>query len=176
VTVWSYGTRSGGRSEAPLNWCMGAYVAVLTEEVRSMVALWRKIDGDGSTPATGAGQVDSLMWGSYPGLLLAGRSGHARGNRRGVARRFLCTRTEVKREGEGERGRHGRATQRRRVGEGGGVGACGAQAGGRGSIGRQDAGAVAAVAVGRHDRACDHWGGVPLDKNGMWVGCLDPSR
>jgi hypothetical protein len=127
-----------------------------------MVALWRKIDGDGSTPATGAGQVDSLMWGSYPGLLPAGRSGHARGNRRGVARRFLCTRTEVKREGEGERGRHGRATQRRRVGEGGGSGACGAQAGGRGSIGRQDAGAVAAVTVGRHDRACDHWGGGPV--------------
>jgi hypothetical protein len=41
----------------------------------------------------------------------------------------------------------------------GGSGACGAQAGGRGSIGRQDAGVVAAVAVGRHDRACDHWGG-----------------
>jgi hypothetical protein len=83
TTVWSYSMRRGGRSEAPLNWRMGAKVAVLTEEARSAVALWCKIDGDCSASATGAGQADSPTWGSCPGFLLVARSGCARGNRRG---------------------------------------------------------------------------------------------
>jgi hypothetical protein len=81
--VWSYNTRRGGRREAPLNWRMRVKVAVLTKEVQSTVALWTKIDGDGSALATGAGQADSSTWGSYPGFLLVGQSGRAWGNRRG---------------------------------------------------------------------------------------------
>jgi hypothetical protein len=96
---------------------MGAKVAVLSEEARSAVALWRNIDGDGSASATGAGQTDSSSWGSCLGFLLAGRSGGAQGNRRGVTRRLRCVGTEEKREGEEERGRLGCATQRRRGGE-----------------------------------------------------------
>jgi hypothetical protein len=61
----------GGRSEAPLHWRMGAKVAVLTEEARSVVELWHKIDSDGSAPATRAEQADSPTWGSCPGFLLA---------------------------------------------------------------------------------------------------------
>jgi hypothetical protein len=61
----------------------GGESAVLTEEARSAVALWCKIDGDCSASATGAGQADSPTWGSCPGFLLVARSGCARGNRRG---------------------------------------------------------------------------------------------
>jgi hypothetical protein len=49
---------------------MGAKVAVFTEEARSVVELWHKIDSDGSAPATRAGQADSPTWGSCPGFLL----------------------------------------------------------------------------------------------------------
>jgi hypothetical protein len=118
TTVWSYSMTRGGRSEAPLNWHIRVKVVVLTKEARSAVTLCHKIDSDGNAPATGAGQADSPTWGSCPGFFLVGRSGHAQGNRRGAARRLLCTGTEEKREGEGERG----ATQRKRGGErGGGV-------------------------------------------------------
>jgi hypothetical protein len=129
--VWSYSTRRCGRSEAPLNWRMGAKVMVLTEEARSAVALWRKINGDGSALAIGAGQADSPTWGSCSGFLLTGRSGRAQGNRRGGLIGFFALEQRRKREGEGERRRLGHTTQRRRGGDRGVSGVCGALAGGR---------------------------------------------
>jgi hypothetical protein len=72
ATVWSYSMRRGGRSEAPLNWRMGVKVAVLTKEAWFAIALWCKIDGDGSAPTTGTRQADSPTWGTCSGFLLAG--------------------------------------------------------------------------------------------------------
>jgi hypothetical protein len=168
--VWSYNTRRGGRREAPLNWRMRVKVAVLTKEVRSTVALWTKIDGDGSAVATGAGQADSSTWGSYPGFLLVGQSGRAWGNRRGRLGGFFAPkqRRKGREQGSGAAWAHHIEKKRRREG---GSGACGAQAWGE-SVGRQDAGAT--VAVERRDRVGERWG-VWLDENGMWTDCLDPT-